>query len=151
MYVTAARNRDRLPQLDVAEFMVSKQKWRDADVQDYRVVVEVTGRQAATYSVEVRGGEVRTAARNGQPLRQKRTFATWSVPGMFNTIQSDVANLEKHREGTADRQTPQVLLRAQFDPVLGYPKRYHRTELQKWSTNEEVSWTVVAFDVLKTQ
>jgi hypothetical protein len=67
---------------------------------------------------------------------------------MFATIQSDVTNLEKHRQGTAEPQTPQVLLRAQFDPILGYPRRYHRTELQRWGTNVEVSWTVVSFDVL---
>ncbi len=67
---------------------------------------------------------------------------------MFGTIQSDIVNRQRHRAGTADRQTPQVSLRGRFDPELGYPQRYHRTELQKWSTNSEVSWEVTLFEQL---
>jgi hypothetical protein len=103
-------------------------------------MVAVAGRQAARYYVEVRAGEVRVATRDGQPLRQERTRGTWSVPGMFGTIQTDIANLEKQQAGTADPTTPQLLLRGVFDPQLGYPVRYLRTELRKWGNNLEVSW-----------
>ncbi len=143
--VTATQSRGRLPTFDAAEFQANQDKWTNAKLADYRLSVQVTGRQAAAYSVEVRGGEVEHATRNGEPLSQRRTMGTWSVPGMFTTIQSDVSNLEKHRQGVADRQTPQVLIRGQFDPELGYPIRYHRTELRKWGNNVEVSWEVTSF------
>ena len=68
---------------------------------------------------------------------------------MFGTIQSDVTNLERRRAGTADQTTPQVLLRGEFDSDLGYPVRYHRTELQKWGNNVEVTWEVTSFETLQ--
>ena len=143
--MTRARHDDRLPELDVAQFAEFQEKWRAAEIADYQITIEVSGRQAAVYSVDVRNGQVVTATRDGLPLRQRRTFSTWSVPGMFTTIQSDVDNLIKHREGSADRLTPQLLLRAKFHPQLGYPEKYHRTELQKWRSNSEVYWRVKSF------
>jgi hypothetical protein len=149
--VTATRNGGRLAQFEPATFYANQTKWSAAGLTDYRLVVRVTGRQAAEYFVEVRGGQIQQATRDGTPLRQRRTMGTWSVPGMFTTIQSDVTNLEKHRDGRADRQTPQVLLRGQFDTDLGYPIRYHRTEMQKWGTNVEVSWEVTLFELLDSR
>lgn len=146
--VTARPSSGQLPTFDPVDFYAAKDCWDLQTPQNYRITVAVTGRQAAEYSVEVRGGQVADATRNGQPLRQRRTMGTWSVPGMFGTIQSDVTNLEKHRAGTADATTPQVLLRGSFDEEYGFPARYHRTELQKWGNNIEVAWEVVAFELL---
>lgn len=145
---TAASNRGKLPSLTVEEFEAAKQRWRANEPDDYDVTIEVAGRQAATYHVEVRAGEVMVATRDSIPLKQQRTRGTWSVPGMFNTIQSDVDNAEQHRLGTAAEGVPQVHLLALFDSQYGYPQRYHRTELRKWGNNAVVSWEVTEFRVL---
>jgi hypothetical protein len=107
--------------------------------------VSVTGRQAATYAVQVRDGLVVRATRDDVPLPQQRTWSTWSVEGMFETIARDLESVEKHATGQADSSTPQVQLRATFDERLGYPQRYLRTEFIRFAPNREVSWTVVSF------
>jgi len=150
MIWTAMSNRGQLPPLTLDDFEHAKQRWQTQAPPNYDVTIDVAGRQAAVYHVEVRSHEVIVSTRDGIPLKQRRTRGTWSVPGMFNTMQSDVDNAEQHRLGTADEGVPQVKLRAVFDPEFGYPKRYHRTELRKFGNNEVVSWEVRQFEVVST-
>lgn len=138
-----------LPPLERAGFEAARQTWAQTAPADYDIEVVVEGRQPATYRVEVRDGEVRVALRNGLPLTQPRTMGTWSVPGMFGTIEIDLDNVEQS-EREADRATTtRLLLRARFDSHYGYPARYHRIELVRQGVNPEVSWTVTKFDVLR--
>lgn len=135
-----------LPPLTSHIWHESREKWQLAAVSDYDLVVAVTGRQAATYAVQVRNGEVTSATRDGQPLPQQRTWATWSVDGMFETMARDLESVEKHTSGRAEANTPQLQLRAAFHPEWGYPQRYLRTEIVRVGANPEVSWEVVRFD-----
>ena len=112
---------------------------------EYDIEVRVTGSQPAIYRVQVRAGEAVAAWRNGQPLLSRRTFGTWSVPGMFGTISRDIESIERHTTGKADRFTPRLILRAEFDPQYSYPARYRRIE--QWST-VEVAWEVTDFRVV---
>ena len=105
---TAISNQGKLPPLAVEDFERARQRWQANAPLDYDVTIEVAGRQAAVYHVEVRAGEVVVSTRNSRPLKQRRTRGTWSVPGMFNTMQSDVDNAEQHRLGTAAAGVPQV-------------------------------------------
>jgi hypothetical protein len=148
---TAISNQGKLPLLAVEDFERARQRWQANAPLDYDVTIEVAGRQAAVYHVEVRDGEVVVSTRNSMPLKQRRTRGTWSVPGMFNTMQSDVDNAEQHKRGTAAAGVPQVHLLALFDPRFGYPQKYHRTELRKWANNDVVSWEVTQFDVVSAE
>lgn len=147
--ILAVRNRQALPVLTAETFDAARARWDDSGPRNYVVEVAVTGRQSATYRVEVRDGAAVAATRNGEPLRQRRTMDTWSVAGMFSTIHSDVINLERVRTGTADAQTPQVRLRCLFHEQFGYPQRYHRTEFRKFGPNEELMWEVQRFEVVE--
>jgi hypothetical protein len=106
--------------------------------------VRVTGSQPAVYRVLVRGGQAENAWRNGRPLTSRRTFSTWSVPGMFGTISRDIEAVERVARGQADRFTPHLRLRAEFDKRYAYPQRYRRIEE---GSNIEVAWEVTRFDV----
>jgi hypothetical protein len=119
--------------------------WQRTAPDSYDVEVAVIGRETATYRVEVRDGEIQTASRDGQPLRQQRTWGTWTVPGMFETIARDVAAVEQARSGKLESGTPQLVLRGQFDPQWGFPRRYQRTELHKFGANQEVLWEVTSW------
>lgn len=110
---------------------------------DYDIEVAVAGTQPATYEVRVRDGQAIEAFRNGKPLNQRRTFGTWSVPGMFSTMSRDVEAVERRERGEADPSTPRLTLRAEFDPKYGYPKRYQRIE---WGSPVEVTWQVTHFE-----
>jgi len=146
--IVVLRHQPTLPKLTPDRFHEAKARWEERAPPNYNIQVAVTGRQAAVYYAEVRDGEVFAATRNGEVLSRLRTVDTWTVSGMFGTIQSDVVNLQRHLAGTADQNTPQVLLRGYFDEQSGVPLRYHRTELRKWGPNVEVMWEVTQFEVV---
>jgi hypothetical protein len=135
---------DPTPTLTPELFHAAHERWKAVAPPNYDIEVRVTGSQPATYRVEVRGGEAQAAWRNGRELTSRRTFGTWSVPGMFSTISRDIEAVERHAAGKADRFTPRLTLRAEFDPEYSYPKRYRR--IQDRST-VEVAWEVVEFRV----
>ena len=126
-------------------FQEAMAKWKQEQPQDYDIEIQVRGNQPATYYVEVRGGDARLALRNGQPLTQRRTFSTWSVPGMFATVARDVDALERRAAGQTDKSVPDLNLRATFDPRYGYPARYRRLQYQ---SSVEVEWEVTRFKVV---
>ena len=148
LVVATGSNQNRMPRVTPEIVAEAKERWRATGQADYDLTVVVTGRQAATYHVEIRGGRVQRATRDGHQLRQRRTQGTWSVPGMFGTIQSDIDNLTKQLDGTADRSTPQLLLRGVFHAESGYPLRYHRTDMRKWESNLEAAWEVKSFEII---
>lgn len=143
------RNANSLPPLAPEDFDAAKRRWEQNAPADYNIEVIVTGRQPAIYFAAIRDGNVQVATRDGEALSRRRTIDTWTVPGMFTTIHSDVINLKRHRDGKADRDTPQLLLRGLFDETHGAPLRYHRTELRQWGPNVEVMWEVKRFEIVE--
>jgi len=133
------------PRLTPEGFQATMAKWKQEGPQNYNIEIQVHGNQPATYYVEVRGGDARLALRNGKPLTQRRTFSTWSVPGMFATMSRDVDALERRAAGQADASTPDLNLRATFDPRYGYPARYRRLQ---YRSSVEVEWEVTRFEVV---
>jgi hypothetical protein len=121
--------RDPLPPQTARDFAEAQQRWREHGPRDYDIEVEVSGPQPAVYRVEVRGGEPVAAFRNGRPLTQKRTWSTWSVPGMFDTQAGDFRHVARIEAGTADETTPRLSLYGVFHPQYGYPQRYRRIML----------------------
>lgn len=137
---------DPSPPLTPELFRAARKQWQAAAPPDYDIEIQVTGTQSARYRAQVRGGETIAAFRNDQPLTQRRTFGTWSVPGMFSTISRDVEALEKVAAGKADVDTPRLNLRATFDPQHGFPARYRRIQ---YGSEVEVQWEVTRFEVVK--
>lgn len=122
----------------------ARELWAKNGPKNYDLEVVVTGRQGATYAVEVREGEVAKALRNDAPLTQLRTFRTWSGPGMFDTIETDVETLEFALAHPNDSKAIMLTLRARFDPQTGLPLEYLRSQ---WGTNHDVTWKVSKFEV----
>ena len=146
LIVAAYLNRGPIsPRLTPAVFRIAMDKWDAAQPASYDIEIKVQGNQPATYFVEVRDGEAQRALRNGKPLTQRRTFSTWSVPGMFATMSRDVDALERRAAGTADRSTPDLNLRATFDPRYGYPSRYRRIQYRR---AVDMEWEVLRFEVV---
>jgi len=147
---------DRLPTLTPALFDEARQKWHAEPLTDYVIEIEVSGPQASTYRVEMAKGKAVSATRNGQPLKNQRTFRTWSVSGMFEmTMAPDVERLRKHEKSGAG--APPLALWAKFDKRYGYPLRYRRAG---WGSSRsvavgqvsnsqtaDVSWVVTHFEV----
>ncbi len=133
--VVALATRRTLPALTADRLTQADARWRAARVRDYNIEIEVRGAQPAVYAVEVREGEPISATRNARPLTQRRTWETWTVPGMFDTLASDVDSLAAGRN---------LVVRSLFTDV-GLPERYERIEM---GTGHQVSWEVKRFEVL---
>jgi len=131
----------RIPTIARTDFDAGWKKWQDKAPLDYRIRTVVAGRQAAEYEVTVREGRVVSATRNGQPLTQPRTMGTWSVPGMFDTIELDV--------NTTEEPNPRLklTLRGEFDEQWGYPRRYLRND---YTSKTETQWEVTQFEPMGT-
>ncbi len=129
-----------LPRLGKEQLQAAQDLWRANQIPDYDVTIRVSGRQAAEYRVQVRQGEAREAWRNDAPLKQARTFRTWSVPGMFETMTRDV----DHATGTIPVPgVGQLKLFCRFDRKYGFPREFLRVE--SGASNNDVSWKVVDF------
>jgi hypothetical protein len=72
-------------------------------------------------------------------------MGTWSVPGMFDTIESDLQNSSADPKERITPHSPRVTARASFHPQWHYPERYQRIE---WGSQNEVNWSVTHFEVL---
>jgi hypothetical protein len=131
------RDSSSTPQLDRQAFDQHMDQWRDQKPDDYDITVAVTGMQPAVYEVTVRSGLATSATLDGRPLRDQRTFGTWSVTGMFETLRRDLRTQDEHGY---------LLLRCEFDPIYGYPKAYERIELRTYA-HDALQWTVTRFDV----
>lgn len=127
--------RRSLPPLTAAELATARVHWAASAPPNYHIEIAVSGPQPALYAVEVQEGHAVAASRNGAPLKQPRTWETWTVPGMFGTLESDVRSLE---EGA------QLVVRCQFHPQYGYPMRY---ESFRAATRHQVDWEVTQFAV----
>ena len=91
--------------------------------------------------MEVRNGQAVRATRDGDELKDPRTLGTWSVPGMFDTMQSDVDHITEPIPISA-RESHRVSPQAEFDTQYAYPRRYRRIE---WGSSIEVGWEVTEF------
>jgi hypothetical protein len=164
LLIWAWTQRNPLPPLSQEDFEESQRRWREQGLLDYDIEVEVSGPQPAVYRVEVREGEPAAAFRNGRKMTERRTWATWSVPGMFGTLASDFRHLARVKAGVDDENTPRVSLYGVFHPTYGFPQEYRRIMLGQGREESmahrisqgsiaggeglmEVSWVVCEFTV----
>jgi hypothetical protein len=142
-------NNDLTPRLTPAAYYAALERWKAAAPPDYDIEIQVTGPQAAVYRVQVRGGQPTAAWRNNQPLHQRRTFGTWSVPGMFSTMARDVDVVERRAAGRSKPGEVELILKAEFDPKYSFPRRYQRIEWgsRRGSDAVTVTWVVKEFRV----
>jgi len=134
-----------LPQLTDEANNASWQRWQANDLASYNIQIDVSGPQAATYLVEVRNHQVVLATRDGFPLKTQRTLGTWSVPGMFDTIEVDLNRRGSGVEKNTEKNPSALRLSCLFDEQYGFPSRYRRNEL---GTQMQVHWKVTEFNAL---
>ena len=140
-------NRNRSPELARPAFTAAQQRWESAAPENYDIAIAVTGLRAATYRVEVRDGHPHSATIDDRPLPNRRTFSTWSVPGMFDTIERDLEHVEARATEPSVQRTARLTLYATFDSQRGFPRTYHRIEWGEAGSDLEVTWEVVEFRV----
>lgn len=148
MVVLAISRRDPSPEVSRVVLEEAITRWKQDGPSNYDVETVVEGRQQDIYVVSVRGGEAISLVHNGTPINRPQGWDTWSVPGMFDTIRRDVETVERVESGQADKYTPRLRLKADFDSKYGYPKRYRRTPK---SGGGEIIWNVTKFEVVEQE
>ncbi len=148
LVIASLLSRDPSPSISRRDFDEAKQRWAERGPENYDVHVEAFGRQAAIYRVQVRDGKTATLIRNDIPIGRASARETWSVLGMFDTIEYDLAAIDRYRELHPDARRDPLTLRATFHPELGYPQQYRRIE---FGSDIEVRWEVIAFTVVQPE
>jgi hypothetical protein len=83
--------------------------------------------------------------RDGREPSQRRTWDVWTVAGQFDTLYRELELAENpEREMQAPPGTRLRLL-AEFDPKLGYPRRYRRIVV---GDAPSVTWDVTRFEAV---
>lgn len=124
-----------LPTITRADFEAAQQRWQDSETSNYEIGVKVEGMQPGSYEVTVQN-DIATAAKfDGRDLKRQRTFGTWSVNGMFDTLSRDFETNDEHGY---------LLLKATFHPEFGYPLKYERIEMRT-GAHDALQWEVTKF------
>ncbi|MEM7312882.1 MAG: DUF6174 domain-containing protein [Planctomycetota bacterium] len=149
MYLLSGKLRAQaMPVLERERFDQAWQQWQQTGPESYRICIKVEGRQPAEYSCTVHNREVVLATRNARPLTQVRTMGTWSVPGMFDTIEYDVRAIAGDNMTEQQKAVTDLIVRCKFDPEYGYPKEYLRSDFAMKTTTR---WQVTEFRILNAE
>ncbi|MEX0936696.1 MAG: DUF6174 domain-containing protein [Pirellulales bacterium] len=135
--------RQDVPRLTDRSLELAIDRWREHGPESYTMEIELGGMRPGTVHLEVRDGEVTAMQRDGY-TPERRVWETWSVPGMFDTIDRELQIAEAPAEEAQFPPGTQFELRAEFDARLGYPRRFRRMVLGEGT---EVSWQVTRFRV----
>jgi hypothetical protein len=137
-------NRGQLPIMHAAELAMAESRWKERGPGGYTMDFEGTFDIKGHMHVEVRKGEVTAMSLDGRPS-QPRLWSQWSVDGLFEFIRTDLKrNVEAENHVGGSLPQP-VLQQAEFDPDLGFPRAYQRTEL---ATGQSGGWRIVSFNRL---
>ncbi len=144
--VLTLMNRETMPSVTADTLLQSSMRWDAEGPPSYDIEVMLKKHRVERHRVEVRDGEVVRYTLDDHEMTRRRAFDTWSVPGMFGTIEADVENIRLAETGKAKPHTPRLTLWGTFDQKYGIPRRYRRVQ---WGANFEVSWEVVEFKVVE--
>ena len=101
----------------------AEKKWEAEKPAGYDMDITIGGRQPGVVHIEVRASTVTKMTRDGVTPSQSRTWEYWTVPEQFETIRQDFDSSETVG-GFGAAPGSQTILKADFDPHYGYPKRY---------------------------
>lgn len=136
----------RVPEITVEALDAAEQQWNQRGPASYRMSIAVGGRQPGPVEIEVHDGRITRMTRNGVTPAQERTWEYWTVPAQFETIREDLDSASREGGFGAPAGT-KTIIRASFEPNLGYPLRYQRMVL---GTDLNLDWTVTAFESLES-
>lgn len=119
--------------------------WGESGPASYAIDIQMGGALTDRRHIEVRDGRVIEMTINDRPASEG-SWEYWSVDGMFDFLQAELRNAEDPPPGLGISDPSQIVLRARFDPELGYPTHFFRHLLGRQQGTE---WEVVRFEVVE--
>jgi hypothetical protein len=129
------------PAMSAADFDEAVARWQAKGPPDYKMAVEVSGRQSGTMHVVVKDRKAVSITRSGVSI-PRHTWEYWTVEGLFEVIRTDLEGLDQPERAFGTSDVSQLVQQAEFDAELGYPRRYRRAVL---STGDAIEWQIVEF------
>ncbi len=142
-YIATGRN--SAEHFSEEDLSIGIQRWAISKPNNYNIEVKQVKQRTEIHRVEVRDGRAARYTINDREMTRRRTFDTWTVPGMFGTIERDLENVRLVKTGNEDAYTPRLTLWGSLNPKYGYPARYRRVQ---WGADFQVSWEVTEFTVV---
>jgi hypothetical protein len=140
-WTIATRHLD-FPRLSHERLVAAQEMWQKNRPAEYDLTVVVTGDLAGTYRLQVRGETVEGTL-NEQPVGNRgEGLRYWTIDGMFDVMEVDLERCEKAATPGAQPGEARLVLSADFDPRLGYPRRYRRLSLEP---RRAVEWEITQF------
>ncbi|MCE9604047.1 MAG: DUF6174 domain-containing protein [Planctomycetia bacterium] len=130
-----------LPECKPADLAAARERWAAAGLADYDITIVLSGRQSGEIKVSVRDSRPTAMTRNGIQPKQERTWEPWTVPGMFDTVDTDLESTERPKEKYGN-DVAGVMIRCRFDERFGYPKKYLH---QIMGRHQDLEWEVTEF------
>jgi len=116
--------------------------WEKKGPKDYDLSIEITGAQEGLHRIEVRGGRVARMTTGGEPVPE-RVWSLWSVEGLFRFLETELDNAAHPARAHGVDDPKKVMLRAEFDPTWGYPRRFVR---HVQGRTDSIEWQVTSFE-----
>ncbi len=132
------------PELQAEDLAAARALWSQHGPADYEITLQMGGDLTDQRHIVVRDHQVVGMTINDQTATEG-SWIFWSVDGMFTFLEVEIRNKENPIPGMGVSDPRQIVLRAQFDPQLGYPSYFLRHLLGRQQGTE---WKVVAFEIL---
>ncbi len=132
---------EQIPPLTEATLLEAKKLWQQNGPVNYDMDIELRGARPGKVQVTVQKRAVTALIRDGL-VPKEHTWEAWSVPGTFNTLETDMEIAENPEQTIQAAPGTKWQLRCEFDPKLGIPRRYHRMVMG----GPEVYWRITRFE-----
>lgn len=119
----------------------ARARWTAAGPRSYTLELELAGVLRDRRRIEVREGAVVAMTTGGVEV-PRQAWDYWTVDGLFAFLETELANAASPERAYGVSDPSRVVLRARFDPDLGYPEFFLRHVM---GSRRDTSWTVVAF------
>jgi hypothetical protein len=132
----------RLPELTEARFEAAQALWEKNGPTSYDMDIRLSGAQPGEVHIQVREGNPTAMTRDGIAPAE-RTWDTWTVPGMFQTLVEEFAFKDDPTHKGQGAPGAEVWLRCEFDSKFGYPRTYQRIMT---GGGPQIEWHVTKFE-----
>ena len=129
-------------ELTRADWDAARARWRNASIRGYIIEIETRGLRPALHRVVVAQGKVVERTTDGE-LAPARVHGTWSVDGMFDTLDMELRNRANPKIPYGVDSADQVVTRVVFDKKYGFPRSYLRHVLGRTGS---IEWVVKSFE-----
>ena len=119
----------------------ARRRWQQEGPVSYVLEVETKGAVGATHRIVVREGEVVEMTTGGRDA-SRSAWEYWSVEGLFDFLATELANASDPRQAYGSGVS-EVILRARFDPDMGFPSHFLRHVLGR---QQSIEWNVIGFE-----